>query len=263
MFINEKISNLIVGILFLVGILFISYSVFYGVPIVFSFIIILFLLKGNKRLIMTITAFLIGFSLYRYSGLLIEHTIKSNEGRIILNRLSLLFVIGSLVVVSRLYKHPFRYMNKPEWHNKIYFPFIWRGFHSLKISTFLIVAILINALVFMPFIFSQDGAYLRDLIMIAIFFTFINAILEELLWRGFLLSHFKECVNDYYALIFTSIGFGLQHISIGIPLVPSFLFSFGGIFFAGVVMRANSIYPSIIWHIVLNFGMVFSGFILK
>jgi membrane protease YdiL (CAAX protease family) len=262
MYINEKISNLMVGILFLAGILFISYSMFYGVPIVFSFILILILLKGNKRLIMTITAFLIGFALYRYSGIIIENKIESNEGRIILNRLSLLFVIGSLVVVSRFYKHPFRYFNKPDLQNKIYFPFIWSGFHSLKVSTFLVVAILMNALVFMPFIFKQDGAYLWDLIMIASIFSLINAILEELLWRGFLLSHFKECVNDNYALIFTSIGFGLQHISIGIPLIPSILFSFGGIFFAGVVMRANSVYPVIIWHIVLNFGMVFSGFIL-
>jgi membrane protease YdiL (CAAX protease family) len=125
------------------------------------------------------------------------------------------------------------------------------------------VAVLINSIIFIPFIFKQDNTYLRDVIILAISFSFINAVLEEFLWRGYLLSHFKECVDDSYALIFTSIGFGIQHISIGIPLLPSILFSLGGFFFAGVVMRANSIYPSMLWHLVLNIGMVFSGFILK
>jgi hypothetical protein len=44
--------------------------------------------------------------------------------------------------------------------------------------------------------------------------------------------------------------------------LPSILFSFGGIFFVGIVMRSKSIFPSIIWHILLNLGMVFSGFIV-
>ncbi|KKI89475.1 hypothetical protein WQ54_26085 [Bacillus sp. SA1-12] len=194
---------------------------------------------------------------------MLETVSVNKEVQIILNRFSLLFVIGSLLVVSHFYKHPFRYHHKPEWNNKIFFPFIWRGFHSLKVSTFLPVAILINTLVFLPFIIRQGGAYILEVAALAFFFSFINASLEELLWRGYLLSHFKEPAGDTYALIFTSIGFGLQHISIGIPLIPSILFSFGGVFLAGVVMRSNSIYPAMIWHIVLNLGMVFSGFILK
>jgi membrane protease YdiL (CAAX protease family) len=253
-------SNLLLGIIFLVGILFISYSLFYLLPFLFTLLIILYLVEGNKRLIMTISAFLVGFSLFRYFGLIFTD-IENDEVRISLNRLSLFLVIGSLVAVSRFYKHPFRYNHKPVWNNTISFPFIWRGFHSIKISTFLIIAIIINSLVFIPFIMMQNASYLQEVLFLAILFSFINAILEEVLWRGYLLSQFKESVDDYYALIFTSIGFGLQHISIGIPLIPSILFSFGGIFFAGVVMRSNSIFPSMIWHILLNFGMVFSGFI--
>jgi membrane protease YdiL (CAAX protease family) len=258
---NDNVTNLLIGTLFLAGILFISYSLFSVVPIIFAILIILYFTNLNKQLIITIAAFLIGFFLHKYFSLMIMH-IENSELRISLNRFSLLFVIGSLVVVSRVYKQPFRYNHKPVWNNTISFPFIWSGFHSLKISTFLIVAISLNSLVFLPFILKQDGSFLQKVVMLAILFSVINAILEEILWRGYLLSHLQESVNDYYALLFSSIGFGLQHISLGIPLVPSILFSFGGIFFAGIVIRSKSISPSIIWHILLNLGMVFSGFIV-
>lgn len=255
--------NLLLGLVFLVGILFISYSFFWGIVPLFLMMIFIYLKKGNRKLIATFSAFLIGFILYRATALLLTQLLDGDEARILLNRFLLLFIILCLMINSRYFKHRFHYLHKPNWHATIYFPFIWSGFHSLQIKYFLIMAMLINSVVFIPFIIKHDFNTLKGLLLFAIGFSIINAILEEIIWRGYLLSQLKDSVDDYFALIITSIGFGLQHISIGIPLIPSILFSFGGIFFAGIVMRSNSIIPSIIWHFLINLGMVFSGFIFS
>lgn len=77
-----------------------------------------------------------------------------------------------------------------------------------------------------------------------------------------MLSSLKEFVSIRSAVIITSIGFGLLHLTVGIPFIFSLLFSIGGLFYALVVMKTNSIYPSIIFHFVINVGMVLSGLIL-
>lgn len=104
--------------------------------------------------------------------------------------------------------------------------------------------------------------YLQTMIIFALLFSVINGFLEEVIWRGILLHRFRESSSDGYALFITSLGFGLNHFSIGIPFLPSVLFSIGGVFFAGVVLRSNSIYPAVLWHVLINVGMVLSGFIL-
>lgn len=84
-----------------------------------------------------------------------------------------------------------------------------------------------------------------SVILFTIIFSLLNGIFEEVIWRGILLHSFQEGLNNtLYAIIFTSIGFGLQHISLGFSLLPSILFSIGGVWFAIVNLSSNSIYPS-------------------
>ncbi|MCK2000351.1 CPBP family intramembrane metalloprotease [[Brevibacterium] frigoritolerans] len=103
---------------------------------------------------------------------------------------------------------------------------------------------------------------LKQILLFGIFFAIINAPLEEVIWRGIMLSSLKRNISTFYAVVITSIGFGLLHLAIGIPLIISLLFSFGGFFYAIVVLKTNSIYPSIVFHIVINLGMVFNGWII-
>lgn len=76
-----------------------------------------------------------------------------------------------------------------------------------------------------------------------------------------MLSSLRQNTSVVYAVTVTSIGFGLLHLSIGIPLLPSLLFSFGGLFYSIVVLKTDSIYPSIAFHMVINMGMVLNGWI--
>jgi len=118
-----------------------------------------------------------------------------------------------------------------------------------------------SATIFVPLLFVEDISYTKSFVIYGIVFSVINAILEALLWRGIMLSHLKSNLSTFSAVFITSIRFGLLHISIGIPVIMSLLFSFGGLFYAFVVLKTKSIYPAIVFHFIINLGMVFNGWI--
>ncbi|WP_233201426.1 CPBP family intramembrane glutamic endopeptidase [Sporosarcina sp. P13] len=135
-------------------------------------------------------------------------------------------------------------------------------FHTIKLSTFLLIGLFGSSTIFVSVLTPEKISYLKSIVIFAILFAILNATLEELIWRGTMLSSLKRNVSTCYAVLITSIGFGLLHISIGIPVIISLLFSFGGFFYAMVVLKSKSIYPSILFHIIINLGMVFNGWIV-
>lgn len=78
-----------------------------------------------------------------------------------------------------------------------------------------------------------------------------------------MLSRFSEQLGEKWAVVITSIGFGLQHYSLGIPWAVCIAFSIGGVFYGGITVKSGSMIPAMIWHFVLNILMVSSGFILN
>jgi membrane protease YdiL (CAAX protease family) len=133
----------------------------------------------------------------------------------------------------------------------------------VKIKFFLAIALTINTLAMLPFMVLNGWSSIQEVFVIAVIFSFTNAILEEFVWRGALLSRFSEQLGEKWAVVITSLGFGLQHYSLGFPWLVCIAFSFGGFFYGVVTVKSKSIITSIIWHIILNFLMVFSGMILK
>ncbi len=74
------------------------------------------------------------------------------------------------------------------------------------------------------------------------------AICEEVLFRGMLLSGFRQRLPQWAAILAVGILFGFFHLSI-YRLVPTGL---TGIFFTYLVLRSGSIYLAIFAHFVLN-----------
>ncbi|WP_255472783.1 CPBP family intramembrane glutamic endopeptidase [Planomicrobium sp. CPCC 101079] len=155
-----------------------------------------------------------------------------------------------------------RYWQKPKWRETLYFPFIWSGFHRTSVKTFLIIALAVNIMAFVPFLIFNGGVLVREVWLLALIFSATNAVLEEAVWRGALLSRFSELLGDKWAVAITSLGFGLQHFSLGFPWMACLAFSIGGMFFAGVTVKSKSIFPAVMWHFVCNLLMVSSGLIL-
>ena len=237
---------------------------FISIWIVASIFIFVAFDTSMKSFVVTNVLFGVGFFVYLY---VISHwtvQFQPKELLIFFNRVSLVFILVPLFIVSFLSKSPFiAYWKKPRWKEFIYFPFIWSGFHRTSVKFFLFIALTANIVSFAPFVIRNGWSFIQEVWLLTIVFSITNAVLEELIWRGNLLSRFSEQLGEKWAVVVTSLGFGLQHYSLGIPWIICIAFSVGGIFYGGITIKSGSIIPSIIWHFALNILMVLSGLILK
>jgi uncharacterized protein len=212
--------------------------------------------KQTKQFIFTTILFGFGFFLYLITKDHVPFPILGFE------RLLLVFQIIPLIIMFLILKQPISfYGNAPKWNELIWFPFLWSGFHSITVKKFLFVAISINLLSLAPFYYDNLGILLERAVIGILLFSVINATLEELIWRGLLLKLISTQLGEKLAVIITSIGFGLQHYSLGFSWLTCLFFTLGGLFYGGITVKSNSILPAIIWHFLLNMLMIVSGFI--
>ncbi|WP_211201524.1 CPBP family intramembrane glutamic endopeptidase [Bacillus sp. NTK071] len=202
--------------------------------------------------------FLIGLLVFQVGSTFIYEWNTSEETKIIINRsLLMLILVGTVISLMLSKQKIFIYAKLPDRQRLIKMPF-----HTIKLPYFLLLGLMGSSTILIPLFIHQEINYLKSILLFGILFAIVNATLEEVIWRGIMLSSLKRNVSTFYAVLITSIGFGLLHISIGISLIISLLFSFGGLFYAIVVIKTKSIYPSIVFHIVINLGMVFNGWII-
>ncbi|KKB35564.1 CPBP family intramembrane glutamic endopeptidase [Bacillus thermotolerans] len=220
--------------------------------------------RSAKSFVVTNLLFGVGFFAYLY---VTDHWIASfhsKEWHVFLNRLSLIFILIPLLVSSFLFKVPYRsYFKKTQWKERIYFPFIWSGFHWTTVRTFLFIALAINIVAFLPIMALNGWTFIKEVWVLALIFSITNGILEEIIWRGALLGQFSAQLGEKWGVIVTSLGFGLQHYHLGMPWLLCIALSLGGVFYGGVTVKSKSILPSTIWHIALNVLMVLSGLLLN
>lgn len=249
---------IVIAALFFLGITSISYQ--QGVFSLFAFmglVILIFINKEKRFVTSLLLSFLIGFVIFMASNYFIGTMTISKEIKIILNRLFLVFIIIGIVFSHLFFKKKVSWYNeKPNWKNPIVLPF-----HKVNTFWFWMIGIVVNVIVYLFFIVQKDIEYIQSLLLFCLFFSLINAVFEEVIWRGIMLSALKELTSTGYAIIVTSIGFGLLHLAIGFSISLSLLISVAGVIYALITLKTDSIYPSIVFHIVINIGMVYSGFI--
>ncbi|WP_170289772.1 CPBP family intramembrane glutamic endopeptidase [Cytobacillus depressus] len=208
-------------------------------------------------------AYSLGYLVLLYGDRLIDKLPLNISSLMILNRGLLLIPIFFMAyVIKKFNRNWSHYVKKPNWQAKISFPFIWKGFHTVSIKLFLLIAFFINFVVFIPFI-SISNMNLMDpsFLLFIIFFSIVNGILEEILWRGIVLTRFVDLAGEKAAVLFSGIGFGLSHLAFGYSWFVCLGFAIGGIFYAGVTIRSGSLLPAIIWHFFFNILMILSGII--
>ncbi|WP_200908463.1 CPBP family intramembrane glutamic endopeptidase [Rossellomorea vietnamensis] len=244
--------------LFFSGIIFLSYRTYaWGMLPMMGLLLLYLSTKNNRSVASLFFFFLIGFLIFQWATGWINGWDISKETNILLNRSFLLFLLISLAVSQWLAKEKVRfYMRFPDRSMRISMPS-----HTISLPLFLLIGLAGSSTIFIPLIWSEGISEVKSLFLFAIGFTILNATLEELIWRGVMLSALIRNTSVVYAITVTSIGFGLLHLSIGIPLLLSLLFSFGGLFYSIVVLKTDSIYPSIAFHMVMNMGMVVNGWI--
>ncbi|MCS0790134.1 CPBP family intramembrane glutamic endopeptidase [Cytobacillus pseudoceanisediminis] len=250
--------------IFTAAILLFQYKLFaFAFILCFGLIIFLLFTSKQERVFSWIIAgYLTGSLLFLYGDKMLDALSFQHSILMIFNRILLLIPILLLVYISKKFnKTAIPFWRKPDWNSQIFFPFIWSGFHSLKIKHFLVVAIMINFASFAYSIFSAENSVTRDFIIFLIGFSIINGLMEELLWRGIILSRMSELSGEKTAVLFSGLAFGFSHIMLGYSFISCLLFAFGGVFYAAITVKSRSIFPAVIWHIAMNVFMILSGFI--
>ncbi|UFT99445.1 CPBP family intramembrane metalloprotease [Radiobacillus kanasensis] len=250
---------IVIVALFFSGIISISYQQGVISTFVCMGLLILSLIYKEKRFITSLLlSFLFGFVIFTVSNEFVGTINISKEIKIILNRFFLVFILIGIFFNHLFFNKKVSWYNeKPDWKNPIVLPF-----HKVNMFWFWMIGIVVNGMVYLFFIVQQDIEYIQSLLLFCLLFSLINAVFEEVIWRGIMLSALKEYTSTGHAVFVTSVGFGLLHLTIGFSIALSLLISLAGVIYALITLKTNSIYPSIVFHIVVNIGMVYSGFII-
>jgi membrane protease YdiL (CAAX protease family) len=102
---------------------------------------------------------------------------------------------------------------------------------------------------------TYSGIILNPMdLFISVLLFLIVAVVEEALFRGYILKNLMLSCNKYLALIISSVLFSLMH-----GFNPNMsLFSFFGLFCAGIILGITYIYTKNLWYpIGLHFGWNF------
>lgn len=118
-------------------------------------------------------------------------------------------------------------------------PFIWNGFKEIVWRFTLIFSLL---WLFVAVIFSVKNGFEYGILLYGVPFSVVNALLEEFIWRGFILSRLIEITTEKMALIVSSLAFGLYHYSLNFPLLICFIFAIGGFLWVVVLLNPKGFY---------------------
>lgn len=211
-----------------------------------------------------ILAFLmiIGYILYFMCGELIRNLLTDYKAwGIILSRLSLILFVLPFAITTMLRREKLIYLARGTWVTTIHFPWIFKGPIKDPIWRFMLIFLVIICAIFSFFI---DWGQPRLLVLIGYAFSFalINSVLEELLWRGYILSHFISRFGEIQGLVIAGTTFGLYHFHLGFSWLVCLLFSFFGMMMGGLAIRSRGLLPVTVMHFVMNILFVLSGMIL-
>ncbi|MCM3783463.1 CPBP family intramembrane metalloprotease [Neobacillus mesonae] len=254
-----KKENNLSAVLFIFSIIILQY-LSWSIALVYAaalFLIMRLFSRLSKEWLYLILAFSFGYSVWALLSELIYRLDLSEEWKIILSRSGL---IGFIVPFIFLQRHEKNYLSIGSFRSTIYFPLIWKGLVKDPMWRFLLVGIIIITAIF-SFIIDFAAEDLLTLTLYGLLFSAVNSILEEILWRGMILSKAVSLLGPVYGLCIASLGFGLYHYSIGFSWFICILFAVGGLVFGGMTIRAKGILPSIILHFVMNMMFCLSGII--
>ena len=92
------------------------------------------------------------------------------------------------------------------------------------------------------------------------FLVGLQPIAEEIFFRGYLFDKIEKFGGGSFAIIITSLLFGLAHMSYGklYPVIMPFLM---GIILGYIVYRTKNLYSSIVAHTVFNISVITIAFV--
>ena len=220
--------------------------------------------KSNRKIFLfkLLVAFICGFILWKYAVLSLDWLIQGYDidslWTVVLSRFALLgyllpFVIWFLYSPNKPYHFRFG-----DTRATIKMPCVWYGVKDNVLR----VSVVFSALCLVLAVVLFYAKKIDITIMVAgLAFALVNSVLEELLWRGFILSRTIELCGEKLGLVVMSLAFGLYHYPLGFSLPICLVFSLGGIYFGGIAIGSKGLLLGTIMHMSMNVLFVTLGII--
>ena len=232
------------------------------VVLLLSMILLMFMQEKQRIFVWIMVAYFLGEMIYLYGNLFIDHLSFSINISLIVDKLLLLFPIALIYYVCRKFKNNVVLsLTKPIWNTNISFSIIKKQY-MISLKNFMIMSFSVTIIIFLPFILYENSAVDLHRGMAILLYASISSIMEEVLWRGLIMSAIKNLTNERTAIIFSSIGFGISYLMYGYSLGICLILILFGFLFAWITSRSGSIVPAMIWHFLFHILMILSGVFL-
>lgn len=217
--------------------------------------------REQNYLLLTTCLYMLGFEAAEFAKIgILDYVNQSRELEIVLSRFSLLGFVVPLLIYKRVRAPKTDYFNIGSFTNTIQTPPVSWGIKD-PIWRFLLIASAIMCAGF-SFIIDFSREDLGQLFLFGVCFALVNAVFEELLWRGLILPRMIDFCGEKMGLVFSSVAFGCYHYSIGFPWTICALFSLCGMIMGSLAIRSRGLLPVILLHALMNILFAFVGIIV-
>lgn len=141
--------------------------------------------------------------------------------------------------------------------------------YIIILSSYLILKGLIDLNIIKNMLAKNLKVTKDNFIFVALYISFINSLLEEFFFRGFIFLSLKKIIISRYAYIISALAFAIYHVAImGSWFSPIiFLLAMIGLFVGGIIFNflneySLNIYSSWLVHMMANFAINTIGFIM-
>ncbi|MEH7246060.1 CPBP family intramembrane glutamic endopeptidase [Neobacillus niacini] len=168
----------------------------------------------------------------------------------------LLFIIPILLicyVIRKFNKKISLFLKKTELIKRIQLPFAVNTIYLSIIIIGIISVLLLLMLITMDV--RMDVSHILSLFL----FALIHALLQEVIWRGILLTQMIKITNETYAILFTSIAFAFNTTIFGFSVALILLYLVLGILFGFLTTKYKSVLPAILAHTFVLILFFFMG----
>ncbi len=116
---------------------------------------------------------------------------------------------------------------------------------------------------------ASTGVTRENFLLVSLYISFANSLLEEFFFRGFCFWGLKKCSSSAFAYGFSAVAFSLYHTAMMAGWFDWWIFALalaglvvGGLLFNWLNARQENIYTSWLVHMFANFAINTVGFIL-
>lgn len=116
---------------------------------------------------------------------------------------------------------------------------------------------------------QNAGVTKENFLYISLYISFVNSLLEEFFFRGFLFTNLRRFSTDRFAHGFSAVTFAAYHVAmmLGWFSLPLFLLVMAGLTAGGLIFnylnqRLGTVYISWLVHMCANFAINTIGFML-